>query len=173
LSTSDADEAGRTTPIELPEQHEPHEQPNQHEQAGQREQPTGHATDQASGTAPPRAPSQPVEDAEAALVETSDGEHYSPSVVATSPVARGLEVGGVPAAYPAKTAESVASGSVAAGAASDDVVYVPLAITIGDGFKFGCGFFLAFVLAALVGFVLLAALFLLTSLAGLNLPISR
>jgi hypothetical protein len=55
----------------------------------------------------------------------------------------------------------------------EDVVYVPLAITIGDGFKFGCGFFLAFVLAGLVGFVLLAALFLLTSLAGVNLPIAR
>jgi hypothetical protein len=50
---------------------------------------------------------------------------------------------------------------------------VPLAITVGDGFKFGCGFFLAFVLAMLVGFVLLAALFLLTSLFGLNLPITR
>ncbi|MDQ3811223.1 MAG: hypothetical protein M3336_13125 [Chloroflexota bacterium] len=55
----------------------------------------------------------------------------------------------------------------------EDVVYVPLAITIGDGFKFGCGFFLAAVLAMLVGFVLLAALFLLTSLFGFNLPITR
>jgi len=52
-------------------------------------------------------------------------------------------------------------------------VYVPLAVTIGDGFKFGCGFFLALVLAMLIGFVLLAALFVLTSLFGLNLPISR
>jgi hypothetical protein len=52
-------------------------------------------------------------------------------------------------------------------------VYVPLAVTIGDGFKFGCGFFLALVLAMLVGFVLLAALFVLTSLFGLNLPITR
>ena len=41
---------------------------------------------------------------------------------------------------------------------SDDVVYVPLAITIGDGFKFGCGFFLAFVLAMLVGLQVLHAL---------------
>jgi hypothetical protein len=54
-----------------------------------------------------------------------------------------------------------------------DVVFVPLAVNVGDGFKFGCGFFLAFVLAMLVGFVLLAALFVLTSLFGLNLPISR
>ena len=51
-------------------------------------------------------------------------------------------------------------------------MYVPLAVSIGDGFKFGCGFFLALVLAMLVGFVLLAALFVLTSLFGLNLPIS-
>ena len=54
-----------------------------------------------------------------------------------------------------------------------EMVYVPLAITIGDGFKFGCGFFLALVLVMLVGFVLLAALFLLTSVLGLNLPITR
>jgi len=61
----------------------------------------------------------------------------------------------------------------AVSASREDVVYVPLAITIGDGFKFGCGFFLAFVIAGLVGFVLLATLFLLTSLFGLNLPITR
>ena len=54
-----------------------------------------------------------------------------------------------------------------------DTVFVPMSVTIGDGFKFGCGFFLALVLAMLVGFVLLAALFVLTSLFGLNLPITR
>jgi len=54
-----------------------------------------------------------------------------------------------------------------------ETVFVPLAVNIGDGFKFGCGFFLALVLAMLVGFVLVAALFVLTSLFGLNLPITR
>jgi hypothetical protein len=54
-----------------------------------------------------------------------------------------------------------------------EVMFVPLAVSIGDGFKFGCGFFLALVMALLIGFVLLAALFVLTSLFGLNLPISR
>jgi hypothetical protein len=54
-----------------------------------------------------------------------------------------------------------------------ELVYVPLAVNIGDGFKFGCGFFLAMVLALLVGFVLLAALFVLTGLFGLNLPLTR
>lgn len=58
-------------------------------------------------------------------------------------------------------------------ARKQDVVFVPLAVNVGDGFKFGCGFFLAMVLAMLIGFVLLAALFVLTSLFGLNLPISR
>jgi hypothetical protein len=52
-------------------------------------------------------------------------------------------------------------------------MFVPLAVNIGDGFKFGCGFFLALVLAALIGFVLLAALFVLTSLFGLSLPLTR
>lgn len=60
-----------------------------------------------------------------------------------------------------------------ANGAQQDVLFVPLAVSIGDGFKFGCGFFLAAVLALLVGFVLLAVLFVLTSLFGLNLPISR
>ena len=54
-----------------------------------------------------------------------------------------------------------------------EVLYVPLAVSVGDGFKFGCGFFLALVLAMLVGFVLLAALFAMTSIAGVNLPIGR
>ena len=54
-----------------------------------------------------------------------------------------------------------------------DLVYVPLAVNIGDGFKFGCGFFLAMVLAMLVGFVVLAALFVITGLFGLNIPLAR
>jgi hypothetical protein len=54
-----------------------------------------------------------------------------------------------------------------------EVLFVPLAVSVGDGFKFGCGFFLALVLVMLVGFVVLAALFALTSLFGLNLPITR
>jgi len=68
------------------------------------------------------------------------------------------------------------SGRAAAQLANTDpreIVFVPMAVNIGDGFKFGCGFFLALVLAMLVGFVLLAALFALTSLFGLNLPITR
>jgi hypothetical protein len=55
----------------------------------------------------------------------------------------------------------------------EQILYVPLAVTIGDGFKFGCGFFLASVIATLVAFVLLAALFVLVSLTGINLPVGR
>ena len=57
--------------------------------------------------------------------------------------------------------------------AEREMVYIPLAVNIGDGFKFGCGFFLAMVLALLVGFVLLAGLFVITGLFGLNLPLTR
>ena len=58
--------------------------------------------------------------------------------------------------------------------ARPEVTFVPMAVTVGDGFKFGCGFFMAFVLAMLVGFVLLAALFALNSAIGLNLlPFGR
>jgi hypothetical protein len=60
-----------------------------------------------------------------------------------------------------------------AASSQPDVMYVPLAVTVGDGFKFGCGFFLATILTMLVGFVLLAALFVLTSLLGVSLPIGR
>jgi hypothetical protein len=81
---------------------------------------------------------------------------------ATTDAASGTE----PGLRPTMTARAVSP-------AQQDVMFVPLAVSIGDGFKFGCGFFLAMVLAMLVGFVLLALLFVLTSLFGLNLPISR
>ena len=71
-----------------------------------------------------------------------------------------------PAPHAVAVAEPLAPGQ-------RDVVYVPLAVSIGDGFKFGCGFFLASVLAGLVGFVLLAALFLLMGVMGLNLPLGH
>jgi hypothetical protein len=61
----------------------------------------------------------------------------------------------------------------AASRVEQEVLFVPLAVNVGDGFKFGCGFFLALVVAMLIGFVLFAALFVLTNLFGLNLPISR
>jgi hypothetical protein len=109
LTISDADELGRTAPIDVPP--EP--------------------------TSPPTA------------TPDVDGEHPTPPPP--------TEVVAVQSAAPP----------------SSDLIYVPLAITIGDGFKFGCGFFLAAVLVMLVGFVLLAALFLLTSVLGLNLPITR
>ncbi|GAC1321879.1 MAG: hypothetical protein NVSMB2_18960 [Chloroflexota bacterium] len=58
-------------------------------------------------------------------------------------------------------------------ASTPDVMYVPLAVSIGDGFKFGCGFFLAAVVALLVAFVVFAALFALTSVSGVSLPLGR
>jgi hypothetical protein len=75
-------------------------------------------------------------------------------------------------AEPYAAVEPVAVAQVAS-APEREVVFVPMSVNIGDGFKFGCGFFLALVVAMLVGFVLLAALFVLTSLFGLNLPITR
>jgi len=91
--------------------------------------------------------------------------------VETSPVP---EQTVVPAAA-AVEAQAPAAPAVVARSTSDqsEVTYVPLAVTIGDGFKFGCGFFLAMVLAVLVAFVVLAALFVLTSLFGLSLPLAR
>ncbi len=74
---------------------------------------------------------------------------------------------------PYAAVEPVAAVAQPAGPQERETVFVPMSVTIGDGFKFGCGFFLAFVLVMLIGFVLFAALFVLTNLFGLNLPISR
>jgi hypothetical protein len=57
--------------------------------------------------------------------------------------------------------------------AQQEIMFVPLAVSIGDGFKFGCGFFLAMVIAGLVGVILVGLLFILTGLLGLSLPVGR
>jgi hypothetical protein len=78
-----------------------------------------------------------------------------------------------PPAVDNQVVDSDAAMAMPAAPGQTQPVYVPLAVTIGDGFKFGCGFFLSWVLVMLVGFVLLAALFVVTSLLGLNLPLTR
>ena len=60
-----------------------------------------------------------------------------------------------------------------ASSTQQEVMFVPLAVSIGDGFKFGCGFFLAMVVAGLVGVVVLGLVFVLTGLFGLNVPLTR
>jgi hypothetical protein len=54
-----------------------------------------------------------------------------------------------------------------------EVVYVPLAVTVGDGFKLGCGFFMAAVVTLLAGIVVLAALLALGIAMGVSLPVGR
>ena len=76
-----------------------------------------------------------------------------------------------PPAAPVYAPEPVAP--VAPTPPQESVLYVPLAVTVGDGFKFGCGFFMALVMAMLLGFVLVAALFALSSFMGINLPVGR
>ena len=51
-------------------------------------------------------------------------------------------------------------------------MFVPLAVSLGDGFKFGCGFFLALAVAGLAGCVLLGVIFVLTNLLGVSAPVS-
>jgi hypothetical protein len=58
-----------------------------------------------------------------------------------------------------------------AGTTTDELVYTPFALSVGDGFRLGCGIVLA-VFVTIMGVVLLAAIgFLLASMAGLNIPI--
>jgi len=100
------------------------------------------------------------------------------SALADAPAAAAVEAPPFEAP-PAETQEAAVIDQTATptpravSAAQREVMFVPLAVSIGDGFKFGCGFFMAMVLAALVGFVVLALLFVVTSLLGLNLPITR
>jgi hypothetical protein len=156
LTTSEPDEQAHTAPIELPSPASP----------------------------PPPAPSaespesRKAEESAAAQrqhrsIDPESEEAHSPyrPIGSEAPaVDSGAEAEAQPRYRPIE-ASAVALRPATPG--EQETLFVPLAVTVGDGFKFGCGFFLALVLAMLVGFVLLAVLFVLTSLFGLNLPISR
>lgn len=105
-------------------------------------------------------------------METETTTSYPTHEGAQAPAYAGQGAGNAASTELAPSANA-ASVARAATAADRNVLYIPLAVSIGDGFKFGCGFFLASVLAMLVGFVLLAVLFVLTSLFGLNVPLGR
>ena len=49
-------------------------------------------------------------------------------------------------------------------------MYLPLALSVGAGFKFGCGFMLAAAISTLVLFLVVSVLFFVTSLVGVPLP---
>jgi hypothetical protein len=51
------------------------------------------------------------------------------------------------------------------------VAYVSLGLTVGDGFKFGCGLVMAVAIAAVGLLVLASVVFLVASLVGLPVPI--
>jgi hypothetical protein len=52
-------------------------------------------------------------------------------------------------------------------------VFTPFSLTVGDGFKFGCGFTMALVIAGLIGLLALSLVFLLASLVGAPIPVGR
>jgi hypothetical protein len=74
----------------------------------------------------------------------------APEAVETEPVTRYPEAGALP-----------------------EPVFTPFSLTVGDGFKFGCGFTMALVIAGLIGLLALSLVFLLASLVGAPLPIGR
>jgi hypothetical protein len=153
LTVSEPDDKGKTRPIP-----QPHGQP-EHEPT-----PDSVSESQNVGTlAGPPAPAERQSEPASPSVGTPLGAH--------APAERLSEFESPALATPAL--ESVAVLAQPAITQERETVFVPMSVTIGDGFKFGCGFFLALVLAMLVGFVLLAALFALTSFFGLNLPITR
>ena len=50
-------------------------------------------------------------------------------------------------------------------------IYLPMALSVGAGFKFGCGFMLALAKAALALFLVSSVIFFVASLLGLPLPL--
>jgi hypothetical protein len=49
-------------------------------------------------------------------------------------------------------------------------VFTPFSLTVGDGFKFGCGFTMALVIAMLIGLLALSLVFLMANLVGAPIP---
>jgi hypothetical protein len=151
---------------------EPNEQPPTNATPGPSDEPPKPARSRrAHAAAQPFPPSPPLE------APTTDGDETQP--IAVEPVVAEAPALSAPAPVVVESPthdENVVSDvypRVEATRMAAETVYVPLAVSIGDGFKFGCGFFLALVMAMLVGFVLLALLFVLSSIVGLNLPITR
>ena len=50
-------------------------------------------------------------------------------------------------------------------------IYLPLALSVGAGFKFGCGFMMAVTMTALVVFLVLSIVFFVATLIGIPLPL--
>ena len=145
MTTPESEEQGKTAPIDVPSTPAPPAPPAKARKSAQ-----SRPTDDAVSSVPPEPPGlTPEEPPPAPPVELPSTDVTTTAVVDAPVVVR------------------------AADRLEQEVTFVPLAVTVGDGFKFGCGFFLAFVLVMLIGFVLFAALFVLTNLFGLNLPISR
>ena len=53
---------------------------------------------------------------------------------------------------------------------SGEPTYLPLVLSVGTGFKFGCGFMLAIGVTALCVFLVLSLVFFVASLVGVPLP---
>lgn len=51
-------------------------------------------------------------------------------------------------------------------------VFTPFSLTVGDGFKFGCGFSIALGTAMLIGLLLLLIVTLAANLAGVPTPLT-
>ena len=86
----------------------------------------------------------------------------APPVIVPTP--SGLNGAQVSESFPSTVARSTE-------AAADDIVYTPFALSIGDGFKFGCGVVLALFVTVMTLALLAAVGFLIASLAGFSIPI--
>jgi hypothetical protein len=73
-----------------------------------------------------------------------------------------------PPSYAVTQAPVAESSSRAIGA--EDLVYTPYALSIGDGFKFGCGILLASMVGLLFLVLVITVAVLIASLAGVSLP---
>jgi hypothetical protein len=78
-----------------------------------------------------------------------------------------------PAAPPAPPPE-VGTPPVESGLTLPEPVFTPFSLTVGDGFKFGCGLAMSLTIALLIGLLLISLVLLAASLVGLSpLPVGR
>ena len=106
-----------------------------------------------SATQPATAPAGPPPPQPAQVVETTTAPRPGPAPVTES----------VPAAPRSALERTLPL----------DPIFSPFSLTVGDGFKFGCGFLMALTIASLIGFLVLSLILLIASLVGAPLPIGR
>lgn len=126
----------------------------------------------AAGRPADEAPAPPVESGGAPAAQPSGQQAPVPNADDARPTPRGIDglrVERPPVGAPSKAPLSYPPEHQPLPA---EPLYLPLALSVGAGFKFGCGFLLAAGLTGMLLFLVASVIFFVASLAGLPLPFS-